>query len=113
MKSPSQLNRFYSKCYEIIYFVGSNCFPVPRSVLREQYEERPEKDETLEPEQDIDTYDVVDDALREGSVYSASPNLGVGQPAPNNVSGGPSPSEAPPKYHTADPSIRGRFTNLA
>ncbi|XP_046671379.1 protein eva-1-like [Homalodisca vitripennis] len=83
---------------------------VPRSVLREQYEERPEKDETLEPDQDIDTYDVVDDALREGSVYSASPNLGGSRTGgANNITGGP--SESPPKYHIADPQPRGRLTS--
>ncbi|KAG8309443.1 hypothetical protein J6590_085888 [Homalodisca vitripennis] len=80
---------------------------IPRSVLREQYEERPEKDETLEPDQDIDTYDVVDDALREGSVYSASPNLGGSRTGgANNITGGP--SESPPKYHIADPQPRGK-----
>ncbi|XP_054270538.1 protein eva-1 isoform X2 [Macrosteles quadrilineatus] len=82
---------------------------VPRTVLREQYEERPEKDETLDTQDtDIDAYDVVDDALRESSVYSASPVGGADRPGGANTSVSAAPSEAPPRYHTSDPSPRGR-----
>ncbi|XP_054272092.1 uncharacterized protein LOC128992509 isoform X2 [Macrosteles quadrilineatus] len=80
---------------------------VPRTVLREQYEERPEKDETLDTQDtDIDAYDVVDDALRESSVYSASPVGGADRPGGANTSVSAAPSEAPPRYHTSDPSPR-------
>lgn len=81
-------------------------FVVPRSVLREQYEERPEKDESLDVDPDIDTYDVVDDALREGSVHSAPPATGVAKSGDNNSSS--TPSESPPRHHTADPGPRGK-----
>lgn len=81
---------------------------VPRTVLREQYEERPEKDETLDTQDpDIESYDVVDDALREGSVYSASPVGGSGRPGGTNTSVSAAPSESPPRYRTADPLPRG------
>lgn len=83
---------------------------VPRTVLREQYDERPEKDETLDSDHDIESYDVVDDALREGSVYSASPNLGGGQPPVINTSTD-SPSESPPRHHWSEASIpKGKTT---
>lgn len=74
-------------------------------MLREQYEERPEKDETLDVDQDIDTYDVVDDALREGSVHSAPPATGGAKSVDNSSS---TPSESPPRHHTADPGPRGK-----
>lgn len=80
-------------------------FVVPRSVLREQYEERPEKDESLDVDPEFDTYDVVDDALREGSVHSAPPATGVAKAGDNSSS---TPSESPPRHHTADPGPRGK-----
>lgn len=54
-------------------------FPVPRSVLRDEYSKYLEHDELLEPEEDIVSYEdiIIDDDLREGHVYSESPKLAV------------------------------------
>ncbi|KAL1138843.1 hypothetical protein AAG570_008905 [Ranatra chinensis] len=51
---------------------------VPRKVLREQYEDRPEEDEMVEPEMDFDQYDSLDDAFRDSDAFSPSPNLAGG-----------------------------------
>ncbi|XP_054272102.1 protein eva-1 homolog C-like isoform X2 [Macrosteles quadrilineatus] len=50
---------------------------VPKTVLREQFEDTVvEEDEGVEPDYDVD-YDSVDNALRENHVYSESPRLAV------------------------------------
>ena len=82
------------------------CCPVPRSVLQEKYEEHADEDETLEPEEDLENYDTLEDALRESDVFSASPNLAVpgGRHAQNltKVPRLTAPSQAPPSMHTED-----------
>lgn len=50
---------------------------MPKTVLREQFEDAViEEDEGAEPDYDVD-YDSVDNALRENHVYSESPRLAV------------------------------------
>lgn len=84
---------------------------VPRSVLQEKYEEHADEDETLEPEEDLENYDTLEDALRESDVFSASPNLAVpGGRHAQNLTKVPrlSASQAPPSLQTEDNSQENR-----
>lgn len=77
---------FYNKLYH---------FLVPRTVLREQFGETTEQDETPEPEEYMDNYDTVEDALKERGVFS--PKLPFAGGRQNSSQSDVSLTQPPPK----------------
>lgn len=80
-----------------------NCWSVPKTVLREQFEDQVEEDERADPDYDVDYDPSVDNALRENHVFSESPKLAVaGGKHNNSLPGDPAaaenPSQVPPHH---------------
>lgn len=62
-------------CYHIV--------SVPRSILRDHYDEIIEEDEGNESEYEVEGYESVDNALRESHIYSESPKMAVAKEQQN------------------------------